>query len=156
MWLQPKSPISAFLKKCMLMGDLGGLERSSLVTSLVRNQVFSAGKSLEITFSDLITLIFDLRPWPTIPTSCSPHLVFMSRHTCRGVRVYVLLHTALCIKKTDHQLTAFINCSHLILSPYSNYWVMHWIPTHRMLGTQPVLGYSFYILRINSLWECSK
>ncbi len=29
---------------------------------------FPSDKSLEITFSDLVTLNFDLQPWPTIPT----------------------------------------------------------------------------------------
>ncbi len=29
---------------------------------------FNSGKSLKITFADLVTLTFDLRPWPTIPT----------------------------------------------------------------------------------------
>ena len=28
---------------------------------------FPSGKSLEITFADVVTLPFDLRPWPTIP-----------------------------------------------------------------------------------------
>ncbi len=49
---------------------------------------FPSGKSLEITLSDLFTLTFDLRPWPTIPAKLRSRSNFIPKIKVIGPTVW--------------------------------------------------------------------